>query len=197
MRYDEVLVYDLETTGFSPSKHEIIEIAALTWSPDLVEAAIFSTLIRPKNGVPKHITEITGISSNTFKTEKTTNLKEALEQFEERANRPKTLLVSHNGIAFDNAFLAANGVKLPPKRCYDTILQMRADIARKRLKNWLETQNKAKTYRVKLKTNLKSAKIYYKIKDLSDLHRATNDANLTLKVFKKQIVKNKYRIFTK
>lgn len=193
-RFNKVVAYDIETTGFSSKKNEIIEIAAVTWSPTTT-VAIWSILTPPKGTIPKHITDLTGISSATMKTEPTKALKLALSEFKALVADPQTLLISHNGIAFDNPFLAAKGVKLDDKRCWDTILQMRADIAKKRGRTWKLTQDKAKTYRTKQKTNLEAAAKHYKITLPKKNHRAAADALTTLEIFKKQLIKNKWSIW--
>lgn len=193
-KFKRVVVYDIETTGFSLKKNEIIEIAAVTRTPNQA-AAIWSILCPPKNKIPKHITELTGISSATFKKEPTLPIKSAVAHFQELIADPQTLLVSHNGIAFDNPFLSAYGAEIDPKRCWDTILQMRADIEKKQAKTWKQTQDKAKLYRTKQKTNLKAATEYYKIKNSRPFHRATADALATLEIFKKQLTRNKWAIW--
>lgn len=193
-KFKRVVVYDIETTGFSPKKNEIIEIAAVSWTPNQV-AAIWSILCPPKNKIPKHITELTGISSTALKNEPTLPIKSAVAHFQELIADPQTLLVSHNGIAFDNPFLSAYGADIDPKRCWDTILQMRADIEKKRARTWKQTQDKAKLYRTKHKTNLKAAAEHYKIKNSQPSHRATADTLTTLEIFKKQLKRNKWTIW--
>lgn len=193
-KFKRVVVYDIETTGFSPKKNEIIEIAAVTWTPNQA-AAIWSILCPPKNKIPKHITELTGISSATFKKEPTLPIKSAVAHFQELIADPQTLLVSHNGVAFDNPFLSSYGAYIDAKRCWDTILQIRADLSKKRARTWKLTQDAAKLYRTKQKTNLKAASEYYKIKSSGTYHRATADALTTLEIFKKQLKRNKWAIW--
>lgn len=170
-----------------------MEIATVVWSLDNSED-VWSTLIKPSVAIPKHITELTGISNQTFYKEPTLPLKEALLQFKQLIT-PDTLLVSHNGIAFDNLFLQANGVRLNSKRCWDTLLQTRADLMCKRGRTWKMTQDKAKTYRTKQKTNLLAAAEYYKVEKPTEVHRATADAFTTLQIFKKQLSRNKWAIW--
>lgn len=59
---NQFIVLDLETTGLSPSRHEIIEIAAVKVSLDSDTQQVFQTLVRPSRRVPPHITSITGIT---------------------------------------------------------------------------------------------------------------------------------------
>src|SRR5512133_2545841 len=53
---DEVVVLDLETTGFDPTRDEIIEAAALiARGPDVV--ARWSSLVRPSRPIPHETTQ--------------------------------------------------------------------------------------------------------------------------------------------
>lgn len=54
---------DVETTGFSPINNELIEISAIKYKNGK-KIDTFSTLIKPKESIPYHITKITGISNN-------------------------------------------------------------------------------------------------------------------------------------
>ena len=57
---DRFVVFDLETTGFSPAANEIIEIGAI--KVDATERKTFQLLVRPRNMIPPKITQITGIT---------------------------------------------------------------------------------------------------------------------------------------
>jgi DNA polymerase-3 subunit epsilon len=59
---NQFIVLDLETTGFSPLRHEIIEIAAVKISLDSDACQFFQTLVQPSRKVPPQITSITGIT---------------------------------------------------------------------------------------------------------------------------------------
>ena len=56
-------VVDIETTGLTPSDCEIIEIAAVRYR-DFKKADSFVTFVKPVNGIPLFISELTGISSD-------------------------------------------------------------------------------------------------------------------------------------
>lgn len=59
---DNFVVFDLETTGFSPESNEIIEIGA--WKvKDGVVVDKFSQLIKPYGFIPKNVRCITGITN--------------------------------------------------------------------------------------------------------------------------------------
>ncbi len=63
---DDYIVFDLETTGLSPTDSEIIEIGALKYkNNELVEE--FNYLINPKMPLPKKIIDITGITDDMLK----------------------------------------------------------------------------------------------------------------------------------
>ncbi len=55
------VIIDLQTTGVSPDRHEIIQIAAARINADGSVGAHLSTYVRPCNCVPLHITTLTGI----------------------------------------------------------------------------------------------------------------------------------------
>ena len=57
-----LVIFDLETTGYSPRYHEIIQIAAVRMRHGKINAEErFETFVRPKNGIPGFISELTGI----------------------------------------------------------------------------------------------------------------------------------------
>lgn len=61
---DEIIVFDLETTGLSPATCEIIEIAAFKVKKDEILDR-FHTYVTPKGAIPYEITNLTGISAET------------------------------------------------------------------------------------------------------------------------------------
>jgi DNA polymerase III epsilon subunit-like protein len=67
------VVFDLETTGFSPDRNHIIELAS-----EMVDChgipipdSKFSSLVRPPQGIPTIITGITGISDDDVREQST------------------------------------------------------------------------------------------------------------------------------
>jgi DNA polymerase III subunit epsilon len=56
------VVFDLETTGLNPERHEIIEIGAIKVNRDSDVHQTFQALVKPVKRIPKKITEITGIT---------------------------------------------------------------------------------------------------------------------------------------
>ena len=60
-----LVIFDLETTGFSPRYHEIIQIAAVRMRHgEIVATDRFETFVRPQNAIPGEITELTGITDS-------------------------------------------------------------------------------------------------------------------------------------
>lgn len=97
-----LVIFDLETTGFSPCRHEIIQIAAVRMRHGEIDATErFATFLRPRHGLPRFITEITGI---TFREVRDAPAPEtALAAFS--AFVGDATLVAHNGSRFDLRFL--------------------------------------------------------------------------------------------
>ena len=58
------VVFDLETTGLDPTRHEIIEIGAIRVNRDSDVHDTFESLVRPIKRIPKRITQINGISQD-------------------------------------------------------------------------------------------------------------------------------------
>ncbi len=118
----EFVVLDLETTGLSPDRDEIIEIGAIRFNRDSDHHRGFQAFVIPENGIPKHITEITGITPQMI-NDKGENLHDVLAEFVEFIG--DLHLVTFNA-AFDMGFLhnAANkhGVKI--RNRYTCALQM-------------------------------------------------------------------------
>lgn len=199
MRFDKVVSLDLETSGYSPKKHNILEIGAILYDPKTNESSSFSSLINIP--VPEHIEKITGISSK-LSLKEGIPLDDAVFDFLIfvflQSNKP--LFVGHNIKEFDLPFLSPELKKhrtpqpLTRMNTWDTMLDMRAEIAKKKLRTFTRTQEEARTYRTKEKCNLTAAAKHYNI-EYVEKHRALPDARVTLEIFKKQINKNRYRIF--
>lgn len=58
-----IVIFDLETTGFSPSANEIIQIAGVRMRGGrILEEEAFATFVKPTSPIPWFITECTGIT---------------------------------------------------------------------------------------------------------------------------------------
>ena len=96
---DEVVLVDIETTGFDPGRDALIEIAAaLMRGPEVVER--FHTMVDPGRPVPPEIVQLTGIDDAALAGAPPPE-KAALDLAEFAAGRA---LVAHNA-PFDRSFL--------------------------------------------------------------------------------------------
>jgi len=76
----EFVVLDLETTGLDPSTDEIIEFGAIRTNHETGARTPFQSLVKPQRRVPRHITEMTGISQAMVESEGR-HLQEVLAEF--------------------------------------------------------------------------------------------------------------------
>lgn len=77
---EQFVVFDLETTGLDPLKHEIIEIGAVKVNRDSNNHMTFQALIKPSRKVPKKITQITGITQEMIDVDGG-NIESTLKEF--------------------------------------------------------------------------------------------------------------------
>jgi DNA polymerase III epsilon subunit family exonuclease len=97
-----LVIFDIETTGFSPYSNEIIQIAAVKIRAGcLEERALFSTFVRPEEHVPRHITNITGITQEHVQAAPSAT--EALISFSRFVDED-AILIAHNAV-FDMGFI--------------------------------------------------------------------------------------------
>ena len=108
--------FDLETTGFNPFHHNIIEIAAVdNFGNTFNELVSIGT-----NKLPKKITEITHITPEMLYGKPT--IKNVLERFKEfleiEPNKQK-FIIGHNSYGFDMPFIKAKfkqcNIKFPTR----------------------------------------------------------------------------------
>lgn len=100
----EVIVFDLETTGFYPNNgDEIISFGAvLLRGGEIMENETFYSLVNPKRKIPKAIVELTGITNEMVQD--APDLMQVLHDFMEFVGR--RLLVAHAS-GHDKQFLNA------------------------------------------------------------------------------------------
>ncbi|MBP1888511.1 DNA polymerase-3 subunit alpha (Gram-positive type) [Clostridium moniliforme] len=96
------VVFDLETTGFSPKNDKIIEIGAVKIENGKIIDR-FSEFVNPKRNIPYKITELTGISDDMVKNSE--DIETLLPKFLEFSKG--SVLVAHNA-AFDTGFIKGN-----------------------------------------------------------------------------------------
>ncbi len=111
---DEMIVFDIETTGLSVQTCKITEIGAVCIrSGEVIRS--FDTFVDPEEPIPPEITELTSITDEMVKG--APRVKEALEQFfaflGRRPDGKPKLMIAHNAgfdIGFIRYFAEKNGV---------------------------------------------------------------------------------------
>ncbi len=98
----ELVIFDLETTGLSPSDDEIIQIAASRIVDGRIDSDDgFFSYVRPRQRIDPFITSYTGITNEDVRD--APGPLEVLEEFSLYCG--DALLVAHNGHRFDIPFL--------------------------------------------------------------------------------------------
>ena len=158
---DDFVVFDLETTGFSPEKNNIIEIGAVKVSKGKIVDK-FSTFVNPKEPIPYRITQVTSITDDMVVD--APYISEALPKFFEFSKG--CAFVAHNA-NFDMGFIKKNAERLFIDREYtylDTVASARALLP--------------KMGKYTLDSICKELKI-----SLENHHRAVDDAGATAEMF--------------
>ena len=96
----EYVLFDLETTGLSPYKDEIIEIGAVKVDKDGKITETFTTLVKPSKPVSEFVENLTGISNEMLAD--APSIYTALPKFAAFAG--DSILVGHN-VTFDIKFV--------------------------------------------------------------------------------------------
>lgn len=169
---DDYTVVDIETTGLSPVKNDIIEISALKIRNNKISDE-FSQLIKPSDPIGRFITSLTGITNEMV--EFAPSVKDVLPAFIDFISND--IILGHN-IRFDLNFIRTNlansGYKQIENQTLDTMM-----IARRRCK---------------LKSHsLKNLALHYNL-STEGHHRALNDCLITHNVYqniKKQAMEEK------
>lgn len=162
---DEIVIFDIETTGFSNVSDRITEIGAVKIkNSEIIEQ--FSTFVNPEKSISQKITELTGITDDMVKD--APNEKEAVTTFLNFCKN--SVLVAHNA-NFDIGFIKAccDRHNINFNNAYiDTVIL--AQNIYKNLKNYkLDTLQK-----------------HLNLKEFNH-HRAVDDANILTEIFLKII----------
>ena len=171
---DTYVVFDLETTGFSPKNDKIIEIGAVKVKDGKIIDS-FSEFVNPRRPIPYKITELTGISDDMVKYADSIDF--VLPKFMEFIG--DAAVVAHNA-SFDCSFIEKN--------CKDLDLPFNATI--------LDTVQICRF----LYPELKSVKLNIVAKHLgvklTSHHRAVDDAKATGDIFVECIkkIKEEYEV---
>ena len=161
----DCVVFDLETTGFSPEKNKIIEIGAVKVSEGKIVDK-FSTFVNPQVPIPFRIEELTSIRDDMVIDAPL--IEQVLPEFMEFCK--DCVMVAHNA-DFDMSFIKRN-CELLGIECNPTIIDTVA-LARVLL---------PQLNRFKLDTVAKALNI-----SLDHHHRAVDDAGCTAEIFVKFI----------
>ena len=164
-KYNKYVVFDIETTGLSPTKDMITEIGAIKIENGIIIDE-YNQLINPERPIPKKIVELTGITDDMVKDMPT--IERVLPDF--KTFIEDSVLVAHNA-SFDTGFLREqffrNG-EILNNPILDTLQLTRA-----------------------LFPSLKSHKLNTVAKhlnvDLINHHRAVDDARATAEIFLKSM----------
>lgn len=160
------VVFDTETTGFSPTYDRIVEIGAVKFrNGKVIDEKTW--LINPKRWIPSWVVQVHGISNSDVKNAPT--FKDVYPEFDEFAQG--AVLMAHNA-KFDVSFMAAemkrNGFKLPPNLVVDSLPLFR---------RWFPA---SPSY------TLEKVASYAKI-DTATLHRALADSMYVYLIFEKAL----------
>jgi DNA polymerase-3 subunit alpha (Gram-positive type) len=158
---DTYVVFDLETTGFSPDSSKIIEIGAVKVEGQKIVGR-YSTFVNPETPIPLRIEQLTGINDSMVVGSRT--IEDILPEFLEFCNG--AVLVAHNA-GFDCSFVKKNaadlGLDFEPT-VVDTVSLSRYLLPR--------------LSRFKLDTIAKHLGVH-----LGNHHRAVDDAEATANIF--------------
>ncbi len=161
----DFVVFDIETTGFSPINNKIIEIGAVKVQDGKITDR-FSAFVNPLIPIPFEIEKLTGISDDMVVDAQT--IEEVLPQFLEFCEG--CVLVAHNA-NFDMSFIMENAGRLglPTQYTYVDTVGIARVLLPNQAKHTLDAV--AKTLGVSLENH----------------HRAVDDAEATAEIFVKMI----------
>ena len=160
----DYVVFDLETTGLSYKKDEVIEISALkVIGGQIVDQ--FSTLVDPGRHIPYTASSVNGIVDEMVQG--CPSFEEALGSFLEFAG--DMMLVGHNVKCFDLCFLYRDAMKFWGKTIGN---------------DYVDTVILARAYLPDMSHALGDLALYYDI-STEGAHRALADCHMTYQVFEK------------
>lgn len=158
---NDIVVFDIETTGLDPENDEITELGAVKIEHGEVTEK-FSSFVKPNVRIPKEVENLTGISNEMV--EFAPKVEDVIEDFYNWAKG--CILSGHNIAGFDMKFVRKAGLKVGLKfdnQIVDTLIVAR--------------QSALRVPNYKLGTLVKALGLV-----LVDAHRAFNDAYATAQV---------------
>lgn len=154
----EYIVLDIETTGLSPLKNEIIELSALKIIGGEISDT-FSQLVKPAGRISRFISDLTGITNEMLEgADSVSNVLSAFSKFVD-----DSVIVGHN-IKFDIRFLDFN---------YRKYFDIPFD------NDFVDTLRLARRYLPELKSHRLGLLAEYYNFDNSGMHRALKDCEVT------------------
>ena len=102
----DIVVFDIETTGFSPVKDRIIEIGAVRIEKGVITET-FDEFVNPGIPIPKRIVDLTGIDDSMVKDAE--SIDKVLPRFLEFT---KGAVIGAHNAAFDTSFILKNAENL-------------------------------------------------------------------------------------
>ena len=162
---DSFVVFDLETTGFSPTRNRIIEIGAVKVEKGKITDR-FSTFVNPEVAIPPRITDVTSITDDMVSD--APKIETILPEFLDFCKG--CVLVAHNA-GFDYSFICKKGAEQGRDIHYTVVDTV--GVARVLFPHLAKytLDNVAKTMKISLVNH----------------HRAVEDAEATAEIFEKMI----------
>ena len=195
------VVFDFETTGFSPAENEVIQISAMkvTHGKDGIEnePEMFDTFVSIKSEIPTEIENLTGITNEMLKFDKGALKPEnAWTMFSDFIGDTMPL-IGHNSINFDRKFLIEAfqlyHLPLPDQDRYiDTAMMYKAkklgimQPSNQSHFNWCLEISDIRAYGVKFNLSVTCEELNVNTDNLT-AHRADSDVIMTNEVYKKLI----------
>ncbi len=159
---NKFIVFDLETTGLSAAKNEIIEIGAIKVEEGEIKDS-FSTFVKPKKSIPDSVTGLTGITNAMVANAPSEEI--AVAEFLKFCGND-SVLVAHNA-GFDTSFIRAAMSRMNMEFSFSYIDTV--SLSRKLLKELRSHKLNAVAKHLKIK--------------LDNHHRAVDDALATAHIF--------------
>ncbi len=155
-------VIDIETTGLSCDKCEIIELSALKVR-DCEVVGKFSSLVKPEGRINPFITSLTGISNDMVKD--ALSVRYVLPKFVEFVSGD--ILLGHN-VSFDLRFIRYN-----LKKYFNTVFENKS----------VDTMKISRKYCKNLKSHKLEALAHFYNVNTEGHHRALNDCLMTHEIY--------------